>query len=197
MGHIGVVVRPGGVLEEGLAPADVARVAREPTTRSWLDLEQLDAAEAQLLESAFGFHPLAIEDAQNPDTRPTVEEYESFLFLVVRGINLNPGARALDLIPLFAFLNESVLVTVHPGPVRSIAQAAERLRKHPELLADGTDRLLHHLLDQIVDHYFPIIEELDDRVDRLEDRVFDRPRPELLPEIFAARKDIVVLRRSL
>jgi len=195
--HVGVVVRPGAGLEEGLAPADVGRAVQEAGARGWLDLERLDPADARLLEDGFGFHPLAVEDAQNPDTRPTVEEYESFLFLVVRGVNHNPGYRALDLIPFFAFLNERVLVTVHAGPLRAVNQAVERLRKHPELLADGTDRLLHHLLDQLVDAYFPILEELEERVDGLEDRVFGRPRPDVLTDIFAARKDIVVLRRSL
>jgi magnesium transporter len=193
----GVVVGPGGVLEEGVAPADVVRAARQAGTRSWLDFEGLTPEDARLLETGFGFHPLAIEDAQNPDTRPTVEEYDGFLFLVMRSINHAPGRRALDLVPVFAFLNERVLVTVHPGPLPGLTPAVERLHKHPDLLADGTDRLLHHLLDQVVDHYFPILEQLEERVDGLEDRVFQRPRPDVLAEIFAARKDIVVLRRSL
>ena len=197
MPHFGAVVRSGSALEEGLEPPEIARAIAEAGTRGWLDLEGASAVELQALEQHFGFHPLAIEDAQSPDTRPTIEEYETFLFLVTRAINDNPGHRALDLIPFFAFLNDRVLVTVHDRPIRSVSGAIDRLRKHPELLGEGTDRLLHHLLDQLVDYYFPILEDLEERVDQLEDRVFKRPKPEVLAKIFAARKDVVVLRRSL
>ncbi len=197
MPHFGAVVRSGSVLEEGLGAQDVARAVGAAGTLGWLDLEGPSAEEAQALEKHFGFHSLAIEDTQNPGTRPTIEEYESFLFLVTRAINHNPGHRVLDLIPFFAFLNDRVLVTVHDRPIRSVSGAIDRLRKHPELLGDGTDRLLHHLLDQLVDYYFPILEDLEERVDQLEDRVFKRPGPAVLAEIFAARKDVVVLRRSL
>jgi magnesium transporter len=81
--------------------------------------------------------------------------------------------------------------------MQSIATACERLRKHPHVLAGGPDRLLHHVLDQIVDHYFPIVEAVEDRVEALEDEVFTRPRRDVLQRIFGTRKDLVLLRRSL
>jgi len=197
MVNFGAVRRPSGALEEGLEPAQVAEALGDAGTVGWIDF--LDAAPDELhaLEGLFGFHPLAIEDAQNADTRPKIEEYDNFLFVVTRAINHNPGAEALDLITLSVFLNRHVIVTVHPRPMRSVATAIERLRKHPELLASGPDRLLHHLLDHVVDHYFPILEELEDRIEDLETAVFQAADPTVLERIFDARKEIVVLRRSL
>lgn len=197
MAAYGAVLRQGVVLEEGLGPVEVARALAEPDAMAWLDLEAGTAEEIQALEGLFGFHPLAVEDAQNPATRPKIEEYEGFLFLVTRSLNHNPGEALLDFTPLFVFLNRRVLVSVHPRPMRSVASAIDRLRKHPQILQGGPDRLLHHLLDQVVDHYFPVIEELEDRIERLEDAVFTRPRRGLLEEIFAARKEVAALRRSL
>jgi len=194
---VGVIRRASGVLEEGFDAAELARTLAEPEAVGWLDFESTDHDELCALEPLFGFHPLALEDTQNPETRPKIEEYESFLFVVTRGVNHNPGEAALDLTPLFAFLNRRVIVTVHPRPMRGITTAIERLRKHPELLREGPDRLLHHLLDQVVDHYFPIVDELEDRIEALEDAVFARPRPGLLEQIFDARKQVVLLRRSL
>jgi magnesium transporter len=195
--QFGAVVRAGGALEEGLSAADLAAALREPDTRGWLDLEAPAPAEVQTLETVFGFHPLAVEDALNPDTRPAIEEYDSFLFVVTHGANHDPGQTDIERVTLFAFLTDRLLVTVHAPPMRSVTQAIERLRKHPEVLADGPDRLLHHLLDQVVDFYFPIVEALEDRVEALEGRVFGRPRPEVLQEIFRVRKQVMALRRSL
>lgn len=197
MPHVGVVRHPDGRLEEGLEPAAVARALDEPEAVGWVDLEAPQNGEIQALEGLFGFHPLALEDAQNAETRPKIEEYERFLFVVTRGVNHNPGAAALDLIPLFALLDRRVIVTIHTRPMRSVATAVERLRKHPELLRHGPDRLLHHLLDHVVDYYFPVIEALEDRIEALEDRVFAAVDPALLEEIFGARKDVVQLRRCL
>ena len=196
MARFAAVVRPGGVLEEGVDAAALARALDEPGARAWLDLEATDRAEVAALEAQFGFHPLAVEDAQNPATRPKIEEYDRFLFLVTRGIHRHAGA-ALDLVSLFVFLTDRLIVSVHDEPMESVVTAQERLRKHPQLLEDGPDRLLHHLLDQVVDHYFPIMEELEDRVEELEDEVFARPRPRLLERVFDTRKDLVLLRRSL
>lgn len=197
MAHYGAVLRSGDVLEEGLGPEDIRRALDEPDTVAWLDLEAATAEEIRGLEPSFGFHTLAVEDAQNPATRPKIEEYKTFLFLATRAVNHSPGESALDLVPLFVFLNRRLIVTVHDPPMQSIATARDRLRKHPHVLAGGPDRLLHHVLDQIVDHYFPIVEAVEDRVEALEDEVFTRPGRDVLHRIFATRKDLVLLRRSL
>jgi magnesium transporter len=191
------VRRSTGALEEGLEPPQIAEAVSEEGTVGWLDLEAPATDEVHALEGLFGLHPLALEDAQNPDTRPKIEEYDSFLFVVTRGINHNPGATALDLIPLYVFLNRHLIVTMHPRPMRSVATAIERLRKHPELLQSGPDRLLHHLLDHVVDYYFPIMERLEDRIEALEDEVFQRPDEGVLERLFETRKELVALRRSL
>ncbi len=197
MAQYGALLRSGEVLEEGLGPEDLRRALDEPDTMAWLDLEGASADEIQALEKTFGLHPLAVEDAQNPATRPKIEEYDSFLFLVTRGVNHTPGEKAFDLFPLFVFLNRRLIVTVHDRPTHSVATARDRLRKHPQVLAGGPDRLLHHVLDQVVDHYFPIVEDVEERVEALEDEVFTRPRRDVLQRIFDTRKDLVLLRRSL
>jgi magnesium transporter len=195
--HFGVIRHPSGALAEGLDARQIAEGLAEPGTVAWLDLEGAPAEDLRALESLFSLHPLAIEDAQNTETRPKIEEYDNFLFVVTRAIEHDPGAPAVDLIPLYVFLNRHLIVTVHPRPMRSVATAIERLRKHPELLQSGPDRLLHHLLDHVVDYYFPIIDALEDRVEALEDEVFQRPTDDLLERIFATRKEVAALRRSL
>jgi magnesium transporter len=197
VGHYGVVRRESGALEEGLDAPQIAEALGDRGTVGWLDLEAPSTEEICALEGLFGIHPLAIEDAQNADTRPKIEEYDNFLFVVTRGINQNPGESALDLIPLSIFLNRHFIVTVHFRPMRSVGTAIERLRKHPELLKSGPDRLLHHLLDHVIDAYFPIMDALEDRIEELEDEVFQEPRAGLLERIFATRKELVALRRSL
>jgi len=197
MAVLGLVRRATGQLEEGLKPAEVAHALAEPGAVGWVDVEGAAPEEAQELEGLFGLHPLAVEDALNVDTRPKLEEYDNFLFVVTRGVDAAHQAGRIEGCPLAAFNNRSILVTMHPRPLPGVASALERLRRNPQLLAQGPDRLFHHLLDQVVDRYFPIVEVLEDRIERLEDEVFTRPSPSLLERIFQVRKDLARLRRNL
>ena len=95
MAPFGVVRHSSGALEQGLDAHQIADALGERGAVGWLDLEEATSEEICALEGLFGFHPLAIEDAQNPETRPKIEEYDSFLVVVTRGINHNPGATAL------------------------------------------------------------------------------------------------------
>jgi magnesium transporter len=197
MPTVGAVRRPNGELEEGLSPAEVARAVRQPDAVGWVDLEGAAPEAVQELEGVFGLHPLALEDALHPDTRPKLEEYERFLFVVTRGLDARSNGAAIQPCGLSAFLDRRVLVTIHERPMESVASALARLRKHPELLAHGPDRLLHHLLDQVVDHYFPVVDAVEDRIEALEDEVFGQARADILQSIFDVRRDVLQLRRAL
>src|SRR5262249_49996378 len=79
--RIGIVRGPSGALEQGLEPLKVAQALGQEGAVGWVDLEGPEPEEVHALEALFGFHPLALEDALNPDTRPKIEEYENFLFV--------------------------------------------------------------------------------------------------------------------
>lgn len=178
-------------------PDDALRAAiASPADFVWMDLEAPGEADFARLKSLYAFHDLALEDCANPETRTKLETYDGYVFLVCRGINHNPGDEAVDTVPLFCFLGETYLVTLHPDPLRSIAAVSDRLRKNPHLLLEGPDRILHLLIDHLVDYYFPLLDAIDERLDRIEDEVFREASREALPLIFHTKKEILALRRS-
>src|SRR3972149_4152793 len=160
------VVQGSGTLlvdppEETLRPA-----IPSPSDFVWMDGGGPGEADYARLKSLYGFHDLALEDCANPETRTKLETYDGYVFLVCRGTNHNPGEEAVDTLPLFSFLGETYLVTLHPDPLRSIAAVSDRLRKNPRLLLEGPDRILHLLIDHLVDCYFPLLDAIDDRLGR-------------------------------
>ncbi|MBI2081791.1 MAG: magnesium transporter CorA family protein, partial [candidate division NC10 bacterium] len=94
------------------------------------------------------------------------------------------------------FLGDTYLVTLHPFPVRSVGAVCDRLRKNPRLLLEGPDRVLHLLIDHLVDHYFPLLDAIDERLDRIEDEIFREASRDALPLIFRTKKEVLALRRS-
>jgi magnesium transporter len=142
----------------------------------WIDFDgENGVVEAEIL-APFGIHPLVLEDMVIDLNRPKVDSYGEYIYLVVHSARWDedrPALREIDIA-----LGTRYLVTHHEGSTRSIEAAHEVLRRRPELLHGTPARLLHYILDVMVDHYLPIMDRVSERIDALEEDVFD-PRLEL------------------
>jgi len=171
------------------------KICDSPNEMFWLDIEAPTEDSVKLMGEVFKFHPLAIEDCVHRQSRPKIEEYSDYLFIVYHGINFNPGEYLLDTIDVDIFLGPNYIVTVHEKPLQSIAVIKERLEKNPKLLEAGPDRLLYRILDELTDRYFKVIDDMDEGMDKIEDSIFENFSKEALPLIFSAKKEVLALRR--
>ncbi|MCP4632627.1 MAG: magnesium/cobalt transporter CorA [candidate division Zixibacteria bacterium] len=175
---------------------DIIEWDRESKKIAWLDIDNIDKESADFIQNSLWLHPLAIESCFNEKALPKVEVYEKSCFVIFDAVNFNPGYRALDFIKLYGFLGDNFLVTVHNKPLRSVKQLAERIIKKPKMMESGADNILYELLDTVVSYYFPIIDQFDETITELEDRVFHKFDNVKLEEIFRIKKDLISLRRS-
>ena len=166
----------------------------------WVDLDVSDDTQAALLTDVFHFHPLAVEDARNPNSRVKAEEYPDFLVVVARVVSFcetTPDPYDLETANLTLFVTEHAVVTTHLETLPSVQALVDRLRSNPDLLERGPARIAHQVLDTAVDAYFPVLDQLDEFVDDMEQRVFGRFDEELLQEIFQVKRLVISLRRYL
>jgi magnesium transporter len=162
----------------------------------WVDLDQPTEDEIKfVLEGVFQFHPLAIEDCVQPNSLPKVEDYEDYLFIVVHAVDFTRTDK-FNTTELDLFLGKDYLVTYHAQPLKSIQSAIDRATKTTGIVARGPDRLAHTLLDYLVDHYTPVLDELRQELEDLEEHVLsqDSARRELVSEIVHVRRDFAKLR---
>jgi magnesium transporter len=136
----------------------------------WLDLHRPTAADFELLRDVFGFHPLALEDSEHFGQRPKVDEYDDFVFLVVHGWAPDEDG----LVEVHCFYSDRFLVTVRRDEAPAFDSVRERLAQQDGEKTEGI-RLLHRILDQLVDSFFPPLSDFDDRLDGIEDAMFARP----------------------
>lgn len=192
--------RPDGALEHDLPPARLREVVQGGEGELWVDIDSTNMHQHALLEKVFEFHHLSIEDTLSPDTRVKLEEYPRYVFVVMAGIRFDEGTPdAFDLATsnLYFFLGKNFLVTVHAIPAKSCAATRERLTRNPELLARGAEMTMHHIIDQSVDAYFPLVEQLNTLVDGLEERLFEQFDEKLIHEIFKAKRAAFAFRRHV
>lgn len=191
---------PDGQLRRELSVAELAGVIRNGTGELWCDLNAGNRQHIAILDNVCGFHPLAVEDAMNPVSRVKVDEYPTFLFAIVRGVRFNRGTDDpydLETFNLSFFLGPNYLITVHNGVSEAMRSAGERVERNPDILRRGAERVMHSIMDAAIDAYFPLLDQIDDFIDGLEERVFERFDRSALHEIFAVKRAVLSLRRHL
>ena len=192
--------RPDGTLEHDLSPVRLREIVHAGEGELWVDIDSTNMHQHALLEKVFQFHHLSIEDTLSPDTRVKYEEYDRYVFVVMAGVRFDEGTPDpfdLETFNLYFFLGRNFLVTVHAIPSPSCTAVQERLMRDPERLSRGVETTMHNIIDQNVDAYFPLIEQLHDLVDALEEKLFDDYDPELIHEIFRAKRSVFNLRRHI
>jgi magnesium transporter len=191
---------PNGQLRRDLSLGELAEVIRTGKGELWVDLASLSRQNIALLDNCFGFHPLAVEDAMNPVSRVKVDEYPGFLFAIVRGVRFVPETNDpydTETYNIAFFLGPNYLVTVHGGQSAALAVAADRVTRNPELLRAGAERVMHSIMDAAIDAYFPVLDDIDEFVNGLEERVFQHFDQTALHEIFQVKRLTLSLRRHL
>jgi len=158
----------------------------------WLDLYQPTEGDFQILRDVFRFHPLAIEDSEHFGQRPKLDEYDDFVFLVVYGASPDEDR----LVEVHCFYSERFLITVHRDEAPALSDLRERYGKRDHATIDPA-ALLYRIVDGLVDSFFPILAELDDRIDELEDQIFVSGGDEQLQEIFKMKRLLVGMRQVI
>jgi magnesium transporter len=161
----------------------------------WADVAEPTEADTAVLREMFGLHELPVEAAVKRETNPKVESYGSYLYIVLHGIDFQAAEHTFDTNEIDFFLAPHFLVTIHDGQRRSIAYIADLCARASHILAEGPVALLHRIVDTMVDHYRPEVDELEERLDEIEKSVIEQPAEQQTGDILAIKRDITGLRR--
>jgi len=168
----------------------------------WLDAADPSDEDLTAIGETFGLHPLTFEDARHRKQRPKVEVFEGYAFVALRPLSLADGAELRDQ-EVHAFVGRRFLGTLRYGSTPfPIEEARRRWERQADLLAnEGGGFAAYALIDEVVDGYLTMVEELEDRTDVLEDDVFGDPPADggqdLQERIFRLKRAVVHLRRMV
>lgn len=175
------------------------RLLADPEVTIWLDLQDPSEDEARVLSDVFQFHPLAIEDMLHDYGHPKLDVYDDYVFLIVHGVDFHSLNLADDFVintlELDIFAGPRYLVTHHTDPPLRCVSDLHRDVGDPSHRSWISVRLLHRLLDRLVDNYLPVMDKIGARLDALEDLIIHRCEPDHLELVLDAKKVINRLRR--
>jgi magnesium transporter len=190
-----VVCHSDGHFDTSTDPQDISEIIKRKDRFVWLDIQDPQEYDIALLRDEFHFHPLAIEDATRAHERPKIDSYEGYYFLVFYAIHYDAAQSRLHTHAMNLFVGANYLVSVHQGEIPALDDTIKRWQKNEEQFGNDAGVLLYQLFDAIVDDYFPVIDQLAERVEEIEEQIFERFREEALQQVFALKRDLLHVRR--
>ena len=145
--------------------------------------------------------PVSPEDLVSVPDSPWViaagMEDDGYLYAILHGIDFQADEGEFATHDVDFFVGPTYLVTVHNGHSRSVADMHENASRNPKIMGEGPVALFHRIIDAMVDHYGPEVQKLDDRLEHLENAVFDDPTPEVVRAILHMKRQVGGLRRII
>lgn len=163
---------------------------------AWINVIGInDEVFIESLGTKFGLNSLVLEDAINTEQRPKIDEYDDYIFGVFRMLYLNQNDEIVGEHVAMVLMKNTVLVfqevedDVFDGVRNRIQSKSGRIRSR------GADYLFFALLDAIIDNYFLVLENINQRIEVLEDEVYNDPKPQVAQNIQELKKEILKIRR--
>jgi magnesium transporter len=190
--------RNGTLDLEDFPVQDISSYVCQPELMVWLDLRSPTPADLEMIREEFGLHELAVEDAGAERQRPKLDRYHDHLFMSAYAVAVTPDTGTLGTSEISVFITPNALITIRNDDRFSMDRVVERWDDAPDLAAQGVGFLLHGLLDYLVDGHFTAVQELDERIEELEELLFDDSLSDsqiIQRRTYELRKDLVRLRR--
>jgi magnesium transporter len=170
----------------------------KPGTVGWLDVEGHDVELIGELGRRFSIHPLAVEDVINVGQRVKSEEFEDFIFVVVDHFFIEGTTQALAKEQISLVIQSNALLSVRERRSDLFEPVRARLRTgRPRIRGGGAGYLAYALIDTVVDHLFPILESIGDRILEVEDSLLESPTSEDLSNLHNLKRELLSLRKSM
>jgi magnesium transporter len=175
---------------------EISDYVKRPECFVWVAIRDTQPAELAEMQEEFGLHELAVEDATGGHQRPKIEEYGDSVFAVLhvpqlRGATVEVGE--LDL-----FVGRNYVLSVRHRFEPGFQAVRDRVEAEPEMLAKGAGFVFYALMDNVVDRYFPLVDQLEVELEAIEARIFNEElaRPNL-KDLYDLKWKLMVVRHAV
>jgi magnesium transporter len=167
----------------------------------WVNIEHPGALERAWLEEHFDFHALDLEDVLSRNQRPKIDVYDDYLFIVLHFPVFDRAARRLGTGELDIFVGPDYMVTIPNQPLQPVEYLFERCRSKEELreqlFSRGSGYLMYRLVDDSFDYCFPMLRKIGNKLDALENDIFEERADEVVRDISNVKQEIINFRKVI
>ena len=179
-----------------IEPQHIHEHVAKPDCFVWVALSDPDMATLEQMQREFDLHPLATEDASHGEQQPKIEEYGDSLFAVLHMLEQKNGELNVGAVHLF--VGPNYILSVRTGVERGFQDVRERCEREPKQLRRGSGYVLYALMDAVVDRYFPVIQDIETELERIEEQIFENKSPrETIEQLYALKQRLTIARHAV
>jgi len=173
--------------------------SKDNNTIKWVNIDAIDKVEIiEKIGKVFNFHPLMLEDILNTAQRPKIDDYDDYVYIVLKMLYYNEEKQEITSEQISFVLVSNYVFSFQEFEGDVFDNLRERLRSGKRnIRRTGPDYLIYTLIDAIVDSYFGIIEKIADKADKLEAELMEMPDKDVLKEIHSLKREMIFLRNSI
>jgi magnesium transporter len=171
---------------------------RDTSTVTWINIDGLTNIDViEKIGRHFSIHPLILEDLLNTEQRPKMENLESYLYLTIKMLTAGEKDQDVRTEHVSMILGSNYLISFQENVGDVFDPVRERIRREGRIRKFGPDFLVYALIDDIVDNYFLVMEQLEERVENLEEELVVQSSQQSLSKINKLKKDMIFLRKAV
>jgi magnesium transporter len=185
--------------EQTLATIEEVFTYKSTLTTTWINIDGLsDTSIVEKIGKQFDLHPIVMEDIVVPSQRPKVEDYDSYLFIVLRMLQYDHAKNEVTNEQVSMILRDHCLITFQENVGDVFDAIRDRIRTNKgRTRKTGTDYLAYALIDAVVDHYFSMLDSYGGKMESLEDELFSNPSEMTLHKIHEFKRELTLLRKGV
>ena len=166
---------------------------------TWINIDGLHLVDIiEKIGKNFDFHPLLLEDILNTEQRPKIEDFETYIYIVMKMLYYEDKTKEINYEQVSIIFGQNFVISFQEKEGDVFNPIRERIRTNKGRIRKmGADYLAYSLIDAIVDSYFNIIEKLGENIEDIEDTMIANPTPETLRAIHKLRRKMISLRKSV
>ncbi|UCB58421.1 MAG: magnesium/cobalt transporter CorA [Thermoplasmatales archaeon] len=172
---------------------------KHKTSTTWINVDGLHDVEViEKIGNCFEIHPLVLEDIVNTDQRPKMEDFEKYIFFVLKMLYIDDKTHEIHSEQVSLILGQNYVISFQEKVGDVFNAVRERIRRGKGRIRKmNADYLAYSLFDAIVDNYFIILERIGEKVENIEQDVISNPNPEILQQIYNLKREMIYLRKSV
>jgi magnesium transporter len=170
----------------------------KPTT-TWINIDGLNDVEMmQKLGTHFDIHPLVLEDILHTEQRPKMEDYDNYIYIVLKMLYLDDKNGEIVAEQISIILGNNYVISFQEKEGDFFDPIRDRIRNYKGRVRKmGPDYLAYALMDTIVDHYFVILENIGERIEKMEDELLHNTHEKQSQDIHHFKRYIIYLRKHI
>jgi magnesium transporter len=158
----------------------------------WVDMPSFGKEEEELLRVFFNIHPLTIEDIAKSTNRPKIEEFDTYIYIVLYGLNEHGHFSQMNFL-----IGQDYIVTICKHKLDAFEALKKSTEEIRELLARDTEFVMYYIVDQEVNKYYPLMDHFDETISKIEDRVITDTGTAVVKEIFNLKHQLITLKHHI